>query len=127
MTFKLSQRSLDNLKCVHPDLVALVKEAIKITEVDFAVIEGLRTIERQKQLIAQGASKTMRSRHLTGHAVDLAAYVAGGITWKPQFYKPIAKAMKLASNDLNIPVEWGGNWLTFKDLVHFQLPWKEYP
>lgn len=125
--FELSEKSLIKFDGVHPDLVAVVKEAIKISEVDFGVIEGLRTRERQKQLVEAGASKTMSSRHLTGHAVDLGAYVGGTISWKPQFYKPISQAMKTAAYDLGVKIEWGGDWLTFKDLVHFQLTWKAYP
>lgn len=77
MTFALSQKSVDRLAGVHPKLVAVVNLAITISPVDFAVLEGLRTIERQKSLVAAGASKTMRSRHLTGHAVDLGAIVDG--------------------------------------------------
>ena len=72
MTYRLSQRSMQNLSGVHPDLVAVVKRAIEITEQDFSVIEGIRNIDRQRKLVAQGKSQTMNSRHLTGHAVDLA-------------------------------------------------------
>ena len=125
--FKLSERSLSRLEGVHPDLVAVVKDAIKISDVDFGVIEGLRTFERQKELYASGASKTLNGRHVTGHAVDLAAYVGGVLTWKPQFYKPIAEAMKLAARDRNIPIVYCGDWVFFKDLVHFELDRRKYP
>ena len=124
--YKLSQRSLNNLKGVHPDLIAVVKRAIEITSVDFSVIEGVRTIERQKELFSRGASKTMRSRHLTGHAVDLAAWV-GGIRWDWPLYHKIAAAMKAAARELNVSLEWGGDWKTFKDGPHFQLSWADYP
>ena len=124
--YKLSQRSLNNLNGVHPDLIAVVKRAIEITSVDFAVIEGVRTIERQKELFSRGASKTMRSRHLTGHAVDLAAWV-GGIRWDWPLYYKIAEAMKTAARELNVSLEWGGDWKTFKDGPHFQLSWADYP
>lgn len=128
MTYRLSKRSLSNLEGVHPDLVAIVKAAIEISEVDFVVIEGLRSIERQKQLVAKGASKTMRSRHLTGHAVDIAAWVNGEINWDKEHYSKIADAMKAAATKLGKQVEWGGDWRTFYDGPHFQLPWsKEYP
>lgn len=120
--FKLSQRSIDRLNGVHPDLVSVVKHAIERSEVDFMVTEGLRTKERQKELVAAGASKTMNSRHITGHAVDLVAYV-NGIRWDWPLYEKIAKAMKQAAYELNIKIEWGGDWKSFKDGPHFQIPW----
>lgn len=120
--FKLSQRSIDRLSGVHPDLVSVVKHAIERSEVDFMVTEGLRSKERQKELVAAGASKTMNSRHITGHAVDLAAYV-NGIRWDWPLYEKIAKAMKQAAYELNIRIEWGGDWKSFKDGPHFQIPW----
>ena len=119
--FKLSKRSLDRLQGVHPDLVKVVQEAIKITEVDFGVVEGLRTIEKQREYVQKGASKTMNSRHLTGHAVDLAAYIGGEVRWDWPLYHKIADAMKKASMSLNIPIVWGGDWETFKDGPHFEL------
>ena len=127
MSFVLSKRSLTNLKGVHPDLVKLVTHALSISEVDFAVTEGLRTLARQKELVKSGASTTMNSRHLTGHAVDLAPVIGGKIRWDwPPFYT-IAKAMKQASIDTGVKIEWGGDWTTFKDGPHWQLPRKEYP
>ena len=79
MTFSLSQKSISRLNGVHPNLVKVVKRAIEISQIDFCVTEGVRTEKRQKELVAAGASQTMKSRHLTGHAVDLAAMVGGGI------------------------------------------------
>lgn len=125
--FKLSQRSKDRLKGVHPDLVKVVEHAIEITTVDFAVLEGLRTPERQKVLKEAGASQTLNSRHITGHAVDLGAWVDGEVRWDWPLYHQIAKAMKTAAAELNIPIEWGGDFRTFKDGPHWQLPRKEYP
>ena len=129
MTYRLSKRSLARLKGVHPDLVTIVERAIEITEVDFGVSEGLRTPARQRKLVASGASTTMRSRHLTGHAVDLVAYVGPRIAWDWPLYYKIADAMKRASTNYfpAIPIEWGGDWKSFKDGPHFQLPWKKYP
>lgn len=127
MTFALSQKSVDRLAGVHPKLVAVVNLAITISPVDFAVLEGLRTIERQKSLVAAGASKTMRSRHLTGHAVDLGAIVDGQVLWDWALYPRIADAVKEAARQLGTPIEWGGDWKSFKDGPHFQLPWREYP
>lgn len=114
MSYKLSQRSIDRLKGVNPDLVSVVKLAIERSDVDFTVTEGLRTKERQRELVA--------SRHITGHAVDLVAYV-NGIRWDWPLYEKIAKAMKQAAYELNIKIEWGGDWKSFKDGPHFQIPW----
>lgn len=125
--YKLSARSLAKLEGVHEDLVAVVKRAIEITDVDFGVTEGLRTVERQKELVAKGASQTMRSRHLTGHAVDLVAYIGSEVRWDWPLYAKLADAMKRAAKELDIPLEWGGDWKTLKDGPHFQLPTKEYP
>lgn len=125
--FKLSQRSKDRLKGVHPDLVKVVEHAIEITTVDFAVIEGLRTPERQKVLKEAGASQTLNSRHITGHAVDLGAWVDGEVRWDWPLYHQIAKAMNEAASTLGIKIVWGGSWSRFKDGPHFELDRKEYP
>lgn len=125
--FILSELSKRNLKGVHADLVRVVERAIKLTTVDFRVTEGLRTLARQKQLRAAGASQTLNSRHLTGHAVDLAAMVGGKIRWDWPLYYELAEAMKDASVQVSVPIEWGGDWKSFKDGPHFQLPWAKYP
>lgn len=127
MTYKLGPTSLLRLQDVHQDLVKVVERAIQLTEVDFTVLEGLRTKERQAQLLKAGATTTMNSRHLTGHAVDLGALVGGKVRWDWPLYYKIADAMKAASAELGIPVEWGGDWKKFKDGPHWQLPHKEYP
>lgn len=127
MGFKLSARSLGRLAGVHEDLVSVVERAIQITEVDFTVLEGVRTKSRQAELVASGASQTMNSRHLTGHAVDLGAWVTGSVRWDWPLYHKIADAMKQAATELDVPLEWGGDWRTLKDGPHYQLPWKEYP
>jgi peptidoglycan L-alanyl-D-glutamate endopeptidase CwlK len=115
------------LKGVHPDLVKVVKRAIEITTVDFTVLEGLRDPARQKTLVDAGASQTLNSRHITGHAVDLGAWVDDQVDWSWPLYSLIAKAMKEAAKQVDVPIEWGGDWRTFKDGPHFQLPRKEYP
>ena len=125
--YVLSKKSLDRLAGVHPDLVRVVKRAIEITTVDFAVLEGVRSKSRQEQLVKAGASQTMNSRHITGHAVDLGAYVSGSVRWDWPLYHKIADAVKQAAAELGVPIEWGGDWRTFKDGPHFQLPHKEYP
>lgn len=121
MGFSLSNKSLKNLEGVNKSLVLVVKKAIKITSIDFAVIEGLRTLKRQKELFASGASMTMNSKHLTGHAVDLAAMINGKIRWDWPLYYKIAKAMKDAAGEENIDIIWGGDWKKFKDGPHFEL------
>ena len=124
MSYALGQRSMQNLSGVHPDLIAVVKRAIQITEQDFSVIEGVRNINRQRQLVAKGASKTMNSRHLTGHAVDLAPYP---VNWDWEYFHPIADAMKKAAEELDVPIVWGGDWKSFPDGPHFELDRKVYP
>lgn len=122
--YSLSFRSRQRLSGVHPDLVAVVKRAIEITKQDFSVIEGIRSVERQKELFKSGASTTMNSRHITGHAVDLAPYP---VSWDWEYFYPMADAMKQAAEELDVDLEWGGDWKTFKDGPHFQLSRKSYP
>jgi peptidoglycan L-alanyl-D-glutamate endopeptidase CwlK len=127
MGYKLGLRSKQRLNGVHPDLVAVVKRAIEISEVDFTVLEGIRSEKRQAELLAKGASTTMRSRHLTGHAVDLGAYVDGSVRWDWPLYHKIAAAMKQAAKEQGVAMEWGGDWAKFPDGPHFQLNWEKYP
>lgn len=127
MTYSLSAQSRTHIEGVHTDLVRVVERAIEISEVDFAVIEGLRTPERQEELVSQGKSTTLHSRHLTGHAVDLAAIVNGMTSWGFRYYRQIASAMKTAASELDIEIEWGGDWPTFRDGPHFQLSREQYP
>lgn len=107
--FKLSTRSLNNLAGVKPTLASVVKRAIEITEVDFVVIEGLRTAARQQELVNSGASQTLNSKHLTGDAVDLAAWL-GTIRWEMPLYFKIADAMRQAAIEQNTAIRWGGAW-----------------
>lgn len=124
---KLTERDRKRLAGVHPDLVAVVEGAAEITPVDFVVTEGLRTKERQEQLVRAGASRTLKSRHLTGHAVDLAAKVGDEVRWDWPLYHKLAAAMKDSAAALGIEIEWGGDWKSFPDGPHFQLPWATYP
>ncbi len=116
--FKLSQRSLDRLTGVDESLVSVVKMAITLTKVDFGVTQGLRTIEMQRELVAKGASQTMKSKHLDGRAVDLVAYIGGKVSWQLHVYDEIADAMAAASNALGVPVRWGAAW-TVPDIGHW--------
>lgn len=123
----LGSRSLSRLEGVHPDLVRVVKKAAAMSSLDFTVLEGLRTLDRQRKLLAQGASKTLNSRHITGHAVDLAPLIDGKVSWDWPLYHRLAKIIKAAAADENVPITWGGDWRTFKDGPHWELPWKIYP
>ena len=127
MAFKFGQRSEERLNGVHPDLVKVVRRALEISKVDFAVLEGVRSPERQAQMVKSGASQTLNSRHLTGHAIDVAPVVGNQVRWDWSLYYPLAEAMKAAAAELNIPIEWGGDWRKFKDGPHWQLPWSKYP
>ena len=125
MSYKLGTRSLQNLSGVHPDLVAVVKLAITITEQDFTVIEGVRNINRQRELVKAGKSTTMNSRHITGHAVDM---VPWPVDWDDlERFEVVAEAMKAAAEELDIPIVWGGDWKSFYDAPHFELDRKTYP
>lgn len=127
MAFSFGQRSLDRMKGVHPDLVRVMKAALATSPIDFTVLEGVRTLTRQRQLYAAGATKTMNSRHLTGHAIDIAPIINGKISWDWPLYYRIAAVVKEAAKAQGVKIEWGGDWRTFKDGPHWQLPWKGYP
>lgn len=127
MAFVFGSVSKKRLEGVHPDLVKVMELAIKRSPVDFSIIEGMRTLATQKKYLAAGATTTLNSRHLTGHAVDIAPYVNGKIRWDWPLYHKIAPVIKEAAKELGVPIEWGGDWKRFKDGPHFQLPFKQYP
>lgn len=113
MTYKFSKKSIERLKQVHPDLVKVVTRAIELSEVDFSVICGVRSMKEQRILVAEGKSRTLNSKHLVqsdgySHAIDLAPYP---INWKLEFFYPIMEAMRKAAKELNINVRWGGAWV----------------
>ena len=126
--WKLDHSSNNRLQGVHPDLIRVVQRAAKDGAPRFRVIEGLRTVARQRELVARGASRTMNSRHLTGHAVDLVPLDDNGNpSWDWPLYYPLAKAIKEAARKEGVPLEWGGDWRKFKDGPHWQLPWDKRP
>lgn len=127
MGYTLSQKSLDRLKGVHPDLVKVVKKAIEYTPIDFRITEGLRTKERQAYLVKKGASKTMRSRHITGHAIDFVALPGGVVSWDFPLYTQISQAFKKAAAEVGVPIVWGGDWKSFRDGPHIELNRNKYP
>jgi peptidoglycan L-alanyl-D-glutamate endopeptidase CwlK len=110
MAYTLSSRSLDKLEGVNEDLVKVVKRAIELTKIDFGVIYGMRTLEEQKKLFDAGKSQTMKSKHLTGDAVDLMAYVDGKASWELNLYDDLADAMKWAATEEGVVVRWGAAW-----------------
>ena len=134
-SYKLSHRSIDRLSGVHPLLVKVVSEAIKISAIDFSVIEGARTLEKQKEYVAAGKSKTLNSYHIprmvkgidepVSCAVDLAAIGDGTAIWDRLHYYPIAYAIRTSACKLGVKITWGGDWRTFKDYVHFQIEVEE--
>lgn len=124
---KFDQRSARNLIDVHPDLVRIVERASELTKRPFVVTEGVRSLDRQRKLVDSGASRTMKSRHIGGFAVDVAAIVDSEIRWDWPLYSAIADAMHRAADELGLSVEWGGAWVSFKDGPHFQLPARAYP
>jgi peptidoglycan L-alanyl-D-glutamate endopeptidase CwlK len=123
----LTDRDLNRLKGVHPDLIAVVVRAAEITAVPFTVLEGVRSAKRQKQMVAAGSSKTLKSRHLTGHAVDLAPLENNKPSWAWPLYYRLAPGVKTAAVEIGVEIEWGGDWTKFKDGPHWQLPWSSYP
>lgn len=127
MTLAYPELSRRRLKGVHPDLTAVVDKAISTVEIPVLVVEGKRTLARQKQLVRRGASQTMNSRHLSGHAVDLVAVDGRRLLWNRPHYEQISAAMKQAAAELEIDLEWGGDWRSFKDTPHYQLAWAKYP
>ena len=110
MSFQLSQKSLDRLEGVNEHLINVVKTAIVLTDIDFGVICGMRTVEEQQALVDKGASQTMKSKHLDGHAVDLMAYVGGRASWELNVYDDIADAMQKSAREVGTPLRWGAAW-----------------
>lgn len=124
---KLPPSSLAKLKGVHPDLVKVILKAAELTKVDFLVVEGRRDLERQKKLLAAGATTLLKSRHITGHAVDLVPVFEGKPRWDWPLYRKLAPFVWAAARAVKVPVEWGGDWKKFPDAPHWQLPRKLYP
>ena len=132
----LTEKSLERLKGVHPHLVTIIRRAADILsqvepDLSFQVTCGVRTVAEQKKLVAQGASRTMNSRHIPAtnglsHAVDIVVTVGDRISWEFPLYKKVSDVVKRAAAELGYPVEWGGDWQSLKDGPHFQLPFHPY-
>tara|TARA_B110000977_G_C11065273_1_gene487577 strand:- start:181 stop:570 length:390 start_codon:yes stop_codon:yes gene_type:complete len=124
--FKLSKRSYERLQGVHPDLIEVVELALKYSTIDFGISEGLRNIETQREYVKRGVSTTMNSRHLTGHAIDIYAFIGGSARWEWPLYEEINRAFDKAADELKTDVVWGGDWTSFKDGPHYELSWGSY-
>ena len=154
MPFKFGKRSLRELEGVHEDLARVTHRALELTVQDFTVFDGIRTEDEQRKLVERGASTTMNSRHLTGHAVDLVPYINGKVRWEWDPIYDIADAVRIAAQELNVPIRWGGAWdidftaseyspedlvlgyvdrrraqgrRAFIDGPHYELPRSDYP
>jgi len=126
MTFSFGTKSSERLSQVHPDLQRVFNEAIKDSPLDFSITEGLRTKERQKALFDAGKSQTMNSRHITGHAIDIAVIYDGEVTWDAKYYIPVIEHIKKIAKSMDIPIVSGGDWITFKDYPHIELHRSKY-
>ena len=132
---QLGSTSVSRLKGVHPDLVRVVNRCAKDwkdKQFTFGITCGVRTLEDQKILVKKGASRTLKSRHIPApngysHAIDVVAFIDGKVRWDWPLYDKISKSMKAAAKAEKVPIEWGGDWVSFKDGPHYQLPWKSYP
>ncbi len=140
MGYRLGKRSRRNLIGVHSDLVIVMSVAILDSPIDFSIIEGPRTLARQRKLLDDGATTTLKSRHLPvrvgdddelnlrlSHAVDIAPYVDGSVRWDWPLFDKLAPHIKRVAADLGVPIEWGGDWTRFRDGPHWQLPRRQYP
>jgi peptidoglycan LD-endopeptidase CwlK len=128
MPFNLTPWDKNNLKRVHPDLVRVIERAAADTDMRFVILEGRRSFARQRQMVERGSSTTMHSRHLTGHAVDIAPVDDNGkVSWAWPLYYRLAPIIKASAKSEGVPVDWGGDWRTFKDGPHWELSRKKYP
>jgi len=133
MTTMLTSLDIERIEECHPEIQKLFYKAAKDPKCPpFIVIDGGRTLAEQKKNVKNGASKTMRSRHLIAdngwsHAIDIAPRIKGKLSWKSEHYKPLVNEIFDIADDLKVPIEWGGHWKSFKDYPHFQLPWKTFP
>lgn len=126
MTFSFGTKSAERLAQVHPDLQKVFNQAITDSPLDFTITQGLRTKEQQKALFDAGKSQTMNSRHLTGHAVDIAVIKDGEITWDIKHYRIVTDHIKKVAKELDIPIVCGIDWVSFVDGPHVELHRAKY-
>jgi peptidoglycan L-alanyl-D-glutamate endopeptidase CwlK len=121
MGYKFGKSSVDNMRGVYPPLIGICYRALSLSPHDFGITEGLRTEERQRKLLADGKSTTMKSYHLRGAAVDFAVFIDGKITWEAAYYKTVSAAFKTAALEYGLTITWGGDWESFFDGPHIQI------
>lgn len=121
-----NEKSLERLSKVHLDLERVFKEAITASPWPFQITQGLRTPKEQQALYEAGKSKTMNSRHLTGHAVDIVVYKEGKVSWDFALYEQVARHVLAVAKLCDVPVVWGGDWESFKDGPHFEMDRRFY-
>lgn len=126
MSYKWGNRSRERMQGLHNDLINVLDAVIEVTPIDLTILEGVRSMERQIELLRIGATTTLRSRHLTGHAVDLAPYVDGEVRWDWPLYRQIAPVIKAVADSKGVSIKWGGDWKKFPDGPHWQLSWDDY-
>lgn len=139
MTFHFSQTSKEKLKGVHPSLAQCAERALSYGEIDFAVVQGVRTQEQQDDLFAQGRTKpgkivtwTRKSNHLLqsdgyGHAIDIVPIINGRMDWETlENFTVLAALMFRAAMETGTKIAWGGHWTKTKDRPHFELLTKEH-
>jgi len=133
LDFTFGERSEKSLQGVHPDLIKIARRTLQISPIDFMVIEGVRDSVRQEKLVNEGASTTTHSRHIPNTqgyacAIDIMCLdPAKHGTWENKLYLELSKYFKQAADQLSVPMEWGGDWKSFHDYGHYQLPWAAYP
>lgn len=124
---KYDARSRRNLVGVHADMVKVVERAAEQTDLKFMIIEGVRSKERQAEMVKAGASQTMQGRHIHGFAVDACVVVGKEVRWDWPLYHSLGKLFKQAAAECGVQIIWGGDWRKFKDGPHFELPRLLYP
>lgn len=134
---KLSEKSIDKLHGVHPDLVRVVGRTVELATaagMDFSITDGVRTEARQLELFNAGASKTMKSRHIPssnksglGEAIDFAVWAAGEVRWDWPLYVKVGALFKKAAEIEGVKIQWGGDWTSLKDGPHVELHRAAYP
>lgn len=124
---RFTARSEENLNGVHPDRVRVMRLALNYSQMPFSISEGVRSMARQRDILRTGKSQTLRSRQLTGHAVDVVAIPAGVVSWEWDYYAQIAVAVRRAARECAVGVEWDSEWRRLKDGPHFQLSCRDYP
>ena len=119
--FRFSKRSKDNLKGVHPDLIAIAYRALSLSPYDFGITDGVRSLDRQRLLLQEKKTQTLASKHLTGDAIDFAVWIEGRLNWEFRYYAQVSAAFKRAAEEYGIVIRWGGDWRSFKDGPHIEL------